>query len=60
MTSLPPNQIPITSKGIFKLKTHADGTIGKYKARLVSRGLTQIYGINYYETSSLVVKLNPI
>ena len=42
LTSLPPNRKPISSKWFFKIKTHADGTIDKYKARLVARGFTQV------------------
>jgi len=60
LTPLPPNRKPISSKWVFKIKTHADGTIDKYKARLVARGFTQVQGIDYSETFSLVVKLNSI
>jgi Reverse transcriptase (RNA-dependent DNA polymerase) len=37
-------------KWVFRLKRKADGSIDKYKACLVVRGFTQIYGINYYDT----------
>lgn len=40
LTTLPANRKPITSKWIFKIKTKADGTLDKYKARLVARGFT--------------------
>ena len=50
ITPLPPNRKPITSKWIFKIKTKADGTLDKYKARLVARRFTQIAGIDYNET----------
>jgi len=44
-------------KWVFRLKRKADGSIDKYKACLVTRGFTQIYGINYYNTYSLVAWL---
>ena len=60
LTKLPPNRKPITSKWIFKIKTKSDGTLDKYKARLVARGFTQVQGLDYMETFSPVVKLNSI
>jgi len=60
ITSLPPNHTPITLKWIFKIKTKANGTLNKYKGRLVVHGFTQIQGIDYIETFTHVVKLNCI
>lgn len=57
---LPPNRKAITSKWIFKIKTKTNGTLNKYKARLVAHGFIQIQGIDYVETISPVVKLNSI
>jgi Reverse transcriptase (RNA-dependent DNA polymerase) len=37
-----------------------DGSINKYKARLVARGFTQIYGVDYFDTFSPVAKLASI
>lgn len=34
-------------KWVFKLKQNPDGSTDKYKARLVARGFTQQYGIDY-------------
>jgi len=58
LTKLPSNCKPITSKWIFKIKIESHETLDKYKACLVARGFTQVQGLDYMETFSLVVKLN--
>ena len=50
----------VTYKCIYTIKYKADGSIDKYKARLVARGFTQTYGIDYTETFSPVTRLNSI
>ena len=45
------------SKWVYKLKMHADGTIERYKARLVARCDEQVYGVDYTYTFSAVMEM---
>ena len=47
-------------KWVFSLKYNSDGTSNRYKAHLVVKGFTQSYGVDYFETFSLVAKLTYI
>jgi len=38
LVPLPSHTVPITSKWVFKIKTKSDGSIERYKARLVAWG----------------------
>ncbi|GJY55059.1 ribonuclease H-like domain-containing protein [Tanacetum coccineum] len=46
----------VRSMWLFKHKFHADGTLSRYKARLVANGSNQQHGVDFDETFSLVVK----
>ena len=50
----------VTCKWVFTIKYHPDGTIARHKARLVARGFTQAYDIDYTETFLPVVRLNSV
>jgi hypothetical protein len=50
----------VGSKWVFRIKHKADGSIDKHKACLVARGFTQVYGLDYFNTYSPVVRLTSI
>jgi hypothetical protein len=58
LTELPKHKNPIGCKWIYKLKFKSDGSIDKYKVRLVAKGYSQTQGIDYDETFAPIGKLN--
>ncbi|CAL8162019.1 unnamed protein product [Prunus armeniaca] len=58
VVKLPKGKKVVGSQWIYKTKFHSDGSIERYKARLVARGFTQMYGVDYKETFAPVAKMN--
>ncbi|GAB2286800.1 hypothetical protein Dimus_039792 [Dionaea muscipula] len=57
LVPLPVGHRPIGCRWVFKIKHRVDGSLERYKARLVARGFTQRAGIDYRETFAPVAKL---
>ncbi|KAA0054937.1 Beta-galactosidase [Cucumis melo var. makuwa] len=58
--ALPKGHKPVGCKWVFTLKYKVDGTLDRHKARLIVKGFTQTYGVDYSETFSPVTKLNTV
>ncbi|KAL0404475.1 UNVERIFIED_CONTAM: Retrovirus-related Pol polyprotein from transposon TNT 1-94 [Sesamum radiatum] len=56
----PKNYDPVTCKWVYRLKKKSDGTIDRYKARLVARGFSQNYGLDYEETFGPIAKMTTV
>ena len=60
LVARPRNRQVVTNKCILKHKKNEIGQIVRLKARLVARGFSQIYGVDYLDTYAPVVKLASI
>ena len=55
VVGLPPGKNSVECKYVFKIKYRPDGTIYKYKVRLVAQGFLQQEGVDYTEIFAPVV-----
>ena len=58
LVQLPRVKKTVGCRWIYKIKYNSDGTVERYKARLVAKRYTQTYDIDYKETFAPVVKMN--
>ncbi|KAL0354120.1 UNVERIFIED_CONTAM: putative mitochondrial protein [Sesamum angustifolium] len=56
----PPGCTTTGCKWIFKKKLKLDGSVDKYKVRLVAKGFKQNEGMDYFDTYSSVARLTTI
>ena len=58
--NLPKGKECIGIKWVYKTKFDTKGEIIKYKERLVAKGFSQQYGVDYNETFTLVARLDTV
>ena len=56
----PPGCKPLSSKWVFKRKKKVDGSIDRYKARLVIKGYRKTKSLDYFDTYSPMMRINSI
>jgi len=57
---LPKGRKAVSSELVFQVKRNTDGSIERFKARLVAHGYSQVPGMDFDETFAPVVKLTSI
>ncbi|CAM8954035.1 unnamed protein product [Rhodiola kirilowii] len=60
LVALPLDKTLVDCNWIYKIKYLSDGTVERYKARLVARGFTQVEGLDYHDTFAPVVKMTTV
>ena len=60
LVPLPPKRKVVQCKWVFRTKIASDGSDIKHKARLVAKVYSQVHGVYYTETFTLVAKRDSI
>ena len=60
LVKLPKGKQLVGCKWVFTVKYKSNGSLERYKVRLVVKGHTQMYGLDYLETFALVAKMNTV
>ncbi|MCO5615093.1 hypothetical protein L7F22_069382 [Adiantum nelumboides] len=60
LATFPKGKKPIGCRWVYKIKHNSDGSVSKYKARLVAKRYAQTYGIDYEEMFAPIVKMTTI
>jgi hypothetical protein len=50
----------VSTKWVFTIKVNADGSLERFKARLVARGFSQVYGEDYTDTFAPTVRMDTL
>jgi hypothetical protein len=60
LVELPAGRTPVGSRWVFHIKRTADGSIERYKARLVAQGFSQRPGWDYVESFAPTIRLSVV
>jgi len=56
----PGHKTTIGVKWVYRTKFNLDGSVNKYKARLVVKGYAQMFEVDFYETFAPVARLDTV
>ena len=60
LVPLPAGKHLVGSRWVYAIKENYDGSLEQHKARVVAKGFTQKYGLDYQETFAPVAKMNTV
>lgn len=55
IVDLPPQKTSIGCKWVYPIKYLVEGSIDRYKARLIAKGYTQLEGVDYFIPSLMSI-----